>query len=107
MPPRKTCPHCGSLVEDWFREWYPREEQPRIFQGTLAADCPLPGCGMGVKLTLTVEAASPKTAVVSRSRAAATRWVLNEKRGLYPDLEAFLQSSDPAASAYRHYKFRP
>ncbi len=107
MPPRKTCPHCGSHVEDWFREWYPREEQPQIFRGTLAADCPLPDCGKGVKLTLTVEAAPPHAPVVSRSHAAATRWVLSEKRGLYSDLDAFLRSSDPAASAYRDYKFRP
>jgi hypothetical protein len=107
MPPRKMCPHCGLFVEDWFREWYPYEEQPKIFQGVLAADCPNPDCLKGVKLTTTVEEAPPDRPVVARSYAAATRWVLNEKRGLFPDLESFLQSDDPAASAYRHYKFRP
>jgi hypothetical protein len=95
------------LVEDWFREWYPNEEQPKIFQGILAADCPNPGCLNGVKLTLTVEPAPPDVPVLARSYAAATRWVLYEKRGLYADLESFLGSSDPAAPAYRDYKFRP
>jgi hypothetical protein len=107
MPPRKNCPHCGLYVEDWFREWYPRPEQPRIYQGTLAADCPNPDCRRGVKLTITVEEAAPGVPILARSYAAATRWVLAEKRGLYPDLESFLRSGDPAASAYRNYRFRP
>ncbi len=107
MPPRQLCPHCGFFVEDWFREWYPYEEQPKIYQGVLAADCPHPDCRRGVKLTRTVEAVPADRPVFARSYAAATRWVLNEKRGLYPDLESFLRSGDPAASAYRHYKFRP
>ena len=107
MPPRATCPHCGFHVEDWFREWYPYEEQPRIFQGILAADCPNPDCLRGVKLTRTVQKVPSDVPVVARSRAAATRWVLKEKRGLYADLESFLQSNDPAAAAYRNYRFRP
>lgn len=107
MPPREICPHCGFFVEDWFREWYPYEEQPKIFQGLLAADCPHPDCSKGVRLTRTVQEAAPDCPVVARSYAAATEWVLRENRGLYPDLESFLVSDDPAALAYRHYKFRP
>ena len=106
MPPREACPHCGFYVEDWFREWYPRDEQPAIFQGVLAADCPNSGCRRGVKLTLRVEFAPANAPVLARSYTAATLWVLREKRGLYPDLESFLGSSDPAASAYRDYRFR-
>jgi hypothetical protein len=94
-------------VEDWFREWYPKDEQPKIFQGKLAADCPHLGCLKGVKLTLTVEPAPADIPVLARSYAAATKWVLHEKRGLYADLEAFLRSNDPAAPAYRDYQFRP
>jgi hypothetical protein len=94
-------------VEDWFREWYPGEEQPKIFQGKLAANCPNPDCLKGVKLTLTVDPAPADAPVLARSYAVATRWVLAEKRGLYADLESFLSSHDPAAAAYRDYKFRP
>ena len=107
MPPRKACPNCGVFVEDWFREWYPYDEQPRIFQGLLAADCPDPACRKGVKLGRIVEKAAPDVPVLARSRAAATKWVLHEKRGLYPDLESFLRSNDPAALPYRNYQFRP
>jgi hypothetical protein len=107
MPPRKNCPHCGFFVEDWFREWYPSPEQPGIFQGRLAADCPNRNWRRGVKLTVTVEKAPPDAPVFARSHASATRWVLAEKRGLYADLEAFLHSGDPAAVAYRDYTFRP
>jgi hypothetical protein len=107
MPPREACPHCGFFVEDWFREWYPYEEQPKIFQGILAADCPNPDCLSGVKLTDAVEKSRAGVPVLARSHAAATKWVLREKRGLYPDLESFLQSADPAAPPYRDYKFRP
>jgi hypothetical protein len=94
-------------VEDWFREWYPYPEQPEIFRGRLAADCPNPDCLRGVKLTRTAEKAPPDVPVLARSYAAATKWVLAEKRGLYADLESFLRSSDPAALAYRTYQFRP
>jgi hypothetical protein len=94
-------------VEDWFREWYPYDEQPKIFQGILAADCPNRDCSKGVKLTKTVEPAPPDAPLLARSRAAATKWVLYEKRGLYPDLDSFLQSTDPAALPYRAYRFRP
>jgi hypothetical protein len=107
MPPRETCPHCGFLVEDWFREWYPYEEQPRTFQGILAADCPNPDCLRGVKLAGGVEKAPSDAPVLPRSYAVATKWVLREKRGLYADLESSLRSTDPAAPAYRDYKFRP
>jgi hypothetical protein len=107
MPPRKACPHCGTFVEDWFREWYPGDEQPKIFRGLLAADCPNPDCLRGVKLTLTVEPAPADAPVLARSHAAASRWVFHEKRGLYADLESFLRSGDPAALAYRDYEFRP
>jgi endogenous inhibitor of DNA gyrase (YacG/DUF329 family) len=105
MPPRKNCPHCGIHVEDWFREWYPYEEQPQIFQGMIAADCP--NCQMGVKLTKDVEKAPPGAPVLSRSRAAAEKWVQREKIGLYGGLDDFLQSSDPAAHFFRNYQFRP
>ena len=102
-----ACPHCGFLVEDWFREWYPYEEQPKIFRGILAADCPNPDCLGGVKLAGSVEKAPSGAPILARSHALATKWVLHEKRGLYPDLDSFLRSADPAASAYRGYKFRP
>ena len=106
MPPRKTCPHCDFYVEDWFREWYPYEEQPKIYQGTLAADCPNADCRKGVKLTLIVEKASPDVPVVAAPSAAATKWVLNEKQGLYRIciLPPVQRSGDPS---YRNYKFRP
>jgi hypothetical protein len=94
-------------VEDWFREWYPYEEQPKIFRGILAADCPNPDCLQGVKLTGTVERAPVDAPVLARSHALAARWVQREKRGLYPDLDSFLRSTDPAAPAYRSYRFRP
>jgi hypothetical protein len=58
-------------------------------------------------LTITVEKSAPDVPILARSYAAATNWVLAEKRGLYADLESFLQSGDPAASAFRNYRFRP
>jgi hypothetical protein len=60
-----------------------------------------------VRLTITVDKAAPDVPILARSYAAATKWVLAEKRGLYADLESFLQSGDPAAPAYRDYRFRP
>jgi hypothetical protein len=105
MPPRKNCPHCGFFVEDWFREWYPYSEQREVYSGEIAADCP--ECHQGVKLTQEVEKAPPDAPILPRSRTAAQRWVRHEKRGQYPDLDAFLQSRDPAAPPYRNYPFRP
>jgi hypothetical protein len=60
-----------------------------------------------VKLAKGVEKAAPDVPVLARSYAAATKWVLHEKRGLYSDLESFLKSNDPSAPPYRNYQFRP
>ncbi len=43
MPPYQRCPSCGEEIPDWHREWYQRQDQARIFQGTAAMECPL--CG--------------------------------------------------------------
>ena len=97
----------ASLWRTGFENGIPTKNNPRSSRAFSPPTVPNPDCLKGVKLTRTVEEAPPDRPVVARSYAAATNWVLNEKRGLYPDLESFLQSNDPAASAYRHYKFRP
>lgn len=106
MPAREPCPHCGHLIADWFREWYESEsEQPMIYKGEKkAADCP--HCHLGVKLAVIVGKADPIVPILARSRTAAENWVLQQKAGIYRNLNHFLQSNDPAAPDYRNYTFR-
>jgi hypothetical protein len=91
------------VLDDWFREWYLPDEQPKIFQGKIAADCPV--CGKGVFLRKGVDPALKDVPVLQRVRSQASNWVQRERR-MYKDLDDYLNSSEPAARFFKNYSFR-
>jgi hypothetical protein len=111
MPPKEDCPHCGKKVGDWFREWYPDEEQRGFYKKLNAGNCP--HCKKGVFIGYNLEAAPDTMEALPRSRAVAEKWVALLKdpndpcKRQFLDLEAFLNSGREDATDYQGYEFRP
>jgi hypothetical protein len=100
MPPNEKCPSCRQRVEDWHFEWY-ESEDPALFNGLAAMDCPLCGHPVGFAQGR-IGPAPPGVPLVKRSVAKAAEWAASQALSAGGTLQGYT-SAGGAGAQYASY----